>query len=275
MGIALAITLLSWGLLLWGVLEVRANDWQETTGTAWKIGLTLFPAFVGPLAFLNFWWAVRIVERLRRGENVLASWRVSGGALVDFSRHDKARNALGPEFDNDWTPPDEPPPNGIEVIFGPMGVWVHDSYFTIYTSGFYKFNAVDILPDRPACIEFRTVTTTVSNISVISVRRFAAALRLPVPDPQAPEAVAVLGHYRDVLSGKTDPNQGFYQRRIRIGLIGAALFLPAAYVAYSIGPFGPDQVLARLIVMIAGTIFGLASLLLAALAWFIGRGQRR
>jgi hypothetical protein len=275
MGIAIAITLLSWASVAWGVLEMRGNDWQETTASGLKIGLALLPALLAPFMVLNFWWAVRIVEELCAGKNVLARWRMSGEALAAFIAEDKARSAHGTAYLNDWIPPYEPPADGIEVIFGPTGVWVDNSYFTLAKSGFYKFTAVGILPSQPLCIEFVTVATMVSNISAVTIRRFTAVLPLPLTDADSPDALKVLDHYRGVLSGETNPNPQFYPRRIRIGLIGAAVFLLPAFAGYIIGPQSEDYFDLPSLMMIFGSIFGLASLLLAMLAWILMQRQQK
>ena len=278
MGIALAIALLSWASVAWGVLEMRANDWQETSGSGLKIGFALLPALLGPFAALNFWWAVRVEAALRRGENVLARWRVSGAALTAFIAQDAERSAHGPAYLNDWTPPTippaAPPADGLEIIFGKMGVLVGDHYFALYKSGLYKFTAVGILPADPLCIEFVTVTTMVSNVSTVIVRRSTAVLRLPVVSANDPAALRALDHFRKVLNGDIDPNPGFYQRRIRIGLIGAAVFLLPALAGYWIGPQNDDYLDPPSLVVIFGSIFGFAFLLLATLAWLLARAQK-
>jgi hypothetical protein len=257
------------------VIEMRTNNWEETSSSGLKIGLALLPALLGPFAALNFWWAVRIVAALRRGENVLARWRVSGDALTSFIEQDHARSTHGPAYRNDWTPPSEPPADGIEIVFGAMGVLVNDHYFTLYKSGLYKFSAVGVLPAHPLCIEFVTATTMVSNISTVIVRRFTAVLRLPVTSPESPEVLKVLDHYRKVLSGETDPNPGFYQQRIRVGLTGAVLFLVPAFIGYLIGPQSDDYFDVASLAMVFGGIFGFGSLLLAALAWLLLQRQRQ
>jgi hypothetical protein len=274
LAIALGVTLLAWASIAWGILEMQANGWEETTASGLKIGLAMLPALFGPFMILNFWWAVRIVAALKHGKKVLGRWQVSGGTLSTFLTQDADRSNHGPTYLNDWKAPSAPPVDGIEVIFGTNGVLVQDSYFALGTSGPYKFTAVGILPAYPLSIEFVTVATFVSSISAVTIRRFPAVLRLPITGADCPDALRVLDHYRKVLAGEIDPNPGFYQRRIRIGLIGAAIFGTIAVTGFVIGPQSPDYFDLPSLMMIFGSIFTFASLLLATLAWILSRRQR-
>jgi hypothetical protein len=275
MFVAIAITSLSFASIMWGVLEMRANDWEETTSSGLKIGLAILPAILAPFLILNFWWAARIESALRSGKDVIARWTISPDTLTEFVAEDVKRNSHGPAYQNDWTPTAVPSADAIEVIFGRTGVLVQDAYFPLVKSGPYKFTALGILPAFPMCIEFVTVATHFSNVSAISIRRFVAVLRLPVNSADDPEAQKVLDHYRGVLGGTTNANPGFYQRRIRFGLIGAAIFVPVALVGFVIGPQRPDYLDLPSLMVTFGSIFSFASLLLAALAWIINKRQQQ
>ena len=276
--IALAITLVSWALILWGLLEMRAAGWADERSSGTKIGLGMLPGIIGPFMVLNFWSAVRIVAALRRGENVLARWHVPAATLAEFVPEDIKRNGLGSEYVNDWKPPRTLPPGGVDIIFGADGVVVHNSYFALVTSGPYLFQKVGLLPHSPRSIEFLTVTTHSGGNS--TTRRFPAVLRLPLPEAPTttdhPDALKVVDHFRRVRTGEVVTNPNFYPRRVRIGAIGAAIFLPIALIGFFLERQGdPDRGQVPGLMLGIGLLFGGASLILALLATYIGRGQRQ
>lgn len=154
--ICVAVTLAAWISIGWGVLEMNAAG-RETQGSGLKIGLALLPAMLAPLLAFNFWWGMKVIASIRRGEKAIARWSVTAAELAEFAAGDKARNALGAEYLNDWSPPREPPPSGIEVIFVPDGVLVGDTYFGIATTGIFRFSNVWMLAGAPPAITFRTI----------------------------------------------------------------------------------------------------------------------
>lgn len=228
----------------------------------------------------NFWYAVRLVAAMRRGENVLARWHIDAEALAAFMPENTKRDGHGAEYVNDWKPPRAPPPDGIDIIFGADCVVAHDSYFALVGNGPYRFLKVGLLPHSPRSIEFVTVTTF-SSVET-TTRRFTAVLRLPLPQPQTqpsgdcPDASGIVDHYRRVLAGTVVANPNFYRRRIRIGLIGAAMFLPVALIGLMLELNGaPDRGDLPSILLIVGIILGGTAMILALLAAYLDRRQRR
>jgi hypothetical protein len=272
--IAAAITLAAWISLALGIWEYQATG-VESVRSGLMIALAILPAAIGPLLVWNFWSAIHIMYALRRGEGVLARWRFPAEQYSGFVAEDDKRSSLGIEFANEWTPPQVPPPDGIDVIFGRDRVLVHDTYFPLGLYGPFRFVKVGIVPHSPLSLEFVTISTAVTGGTTTNIRRTPGVLRLPLDRADSAEAALVVQHYRDVLAGRATFDPEFYLRRMRIGLIGAAIFLPIVGIGYVLEHFGGYGD-APLVAMIFGGIFGGAALVLAGLAWWLqaSRGRR-
>jgi hypothetical protein len=267
--IALAITLLAWGAVAYGFWEMQATG-QESTWSAAMIGIGLLPAIFGPFVVLNFWAGMNVIARIRRGEGVIARWHIPAADLVAFKAEDDKRNRHGMEYLNDWTPPREVPPEGIDIVFARNGVLAHDTYFILPNFGPIRFERVGILAAHPLSIEYVMVAPYVTRFSY---RQTRSVLRLPVPAVDDAQALTALNHYRQVLAGKVASNLDFYPNRVRFGLMAALVLLPLAGLAAALDPNGFEEVDLATIVTIFAGIFGLGALILAAIAWILG--QRR
>lgn len=268
--IASAMTAIAWGSVAYGFWEMSVAG-VETARSAAMIGLGLLPAILGPFFVFNFWVGMRVIAAVRRGENVIARWRIPAAALDAFKIEDAARNRRGMQYLNDWTPPRQVPVDGVEILVARNGVLVHDAYFVLPNFGPIRFERVGILSADPLSIEFVTVAPRVDRFSYREVR---SVLRLPIPHADDPQALQALDHYRQVLAGKIASNPDFYANRVRFGLIAALVLLPVAGIGLALKRDGFDQVDLPLIMMIFGGIFGLGALLLAIVAWILGRRAR-
>lgn len=244
----------------------------ETLRSALMIGIGLLPAILGPFVVLNFWAGVNVIARIRRGEGVIARWRIPAAALAAFMIEDDKRNRHGLEYLNDWTPPREIPPEGIEIVFAGNGVLVHDTYFILPNFGPIRYERVGILPAQPLSMEYVMVAPYVTRFSY---RQTRSVLRMPVPGADDPQVLKTLDHYRQVLAGKIASNPEFYPNRIRFGLSAAAVLLPIAGLAAALDRNGFDEVDLPSIVVIFGGIFGLGALALALIAWVLDRKRAR
>ena len=270
--ICVAITLVAGASIAWGVFEMNAAG-QETVGSGLKIGLALLPAILAPLMALNFWGAMKLFAAIRRGEKQIARWTVSAAELAEFAASDKARNALGIEYLNDWTPPREASP-GIEVIFVADGVLVGDTYFSLTTTGLFRFTGVRMLVEGPPVIAFRTLSTYANRFST---RTMAGELRIPVALRAGADVARVVAHFERVLTGEIIVNPNFYRSRVRFGLICAPIFLAVAALGFVLGPsdVGDGNVSIPSLMVIIGIVTGCAMLILALAAWLMGRAQVR
>jgi hypothetical protein len=265
--IALAVTLIAWGAVAFGFWEMSATG-VETTRSALMIGIGLLPAILGPFFILNFWAGVSVIARIRRGEGVFARWRIPSADFKAFAAESDKRNALGLEHINDWTPPRDVPPEGIEIAFAGNGVLIHDTYFILPNFGPICFERVGILPGDPLAIEFAMVAPRVDRFSY---RQTRSVLRLPIPRTNDPMVLKVLEHYGQVLGGKVASNPDFCPNRVRFGLAAASVLLPVAALGFALKQDGFDQVDLPVIMTIFGGIFGMGALVLAIAAWILGR----
>lgn len=273
-GICLGVTVVSSLAIAWGALEMmRTGDDGGLPGAA--VGLGIAPAVIGLGMLVLAMKGARTVAAAQRGDRIFARWMVSPEELAAFAANNKARDALGPEYSNDWSPPRKIPPEGIEIRFDPDGVLVGDTYFGLVTTGMFKFEGVQILPENPLAIEFGTVATTFSNATTVHVRTHRGVLRLPIGRLGRDEAVKVLDHYKRVDRRETIVNPGFYRSRIRIGLIGAAVCFSAAAVGFAMEALDIGGDIVPLVLAVAGIVAGIGGLVLALLAKSLSSAQHR
>lgn len=268
--ICVAITLAACASIAWGVIEMNAAG-QETLGSGLKIGLALLPAILAPLMALNFWGAMKAMASMRRGENAIARWGIPSAELAEFAAIDKVRSKRVVAQINDWSPPAEPSPSGIEVIFAPNAVLAGDTYFSLVTTGPYRFTGVRLLSGSTATIAFSTLTTYANRFGL---RTTAGELRIPVSSLAGSEAAKVVAHFERVSAGKIIANPNFYRRRMRIGLIAAPIFFAIAALGFVLqSTVGVSDAFDPIILIAIGLIFGIAALVLALAASLLGRKQ--
>jgi hypothetical protein len=271
--ICVAIALLSWASIAWGVFEMQA-DGQETLSSGLKIGLALLPAIIAPLMALNFWWGVKVIASIRRGEKQIARWTVTAADLAEFAAGDKARSAIGSEHLNEWSPPREHSASGIDVAFVPDGVLVGDTYYALTTTGPFRFTHVWMLPGNAPAIAFRTLLTLANRFGT---RTTVGELRIPVSRAASAEAATIVAHFERVRSGAVIANPNFYRSRMRVGLIGAPIFLAIAALGFVLGPgdMSNGDLSIPTLMIIIGLVAGIAALILALAAWLLDGARRR
>lgn len=270
--ICMAVTLAACASIGWGVIEMNAAG-QETLGSGLKIGLALLPAILAPAMALNFWGAINVMAAMRRGENAIARWTIPAAELAEFTTVDAARDARGIAHLNDWPPPREPPPSGIDIVFTPSAVLVHDTYFPLITTGLFRFIGVRLLSDSQPVIAFRTKTTYANRFGT---RTTDGELRIPASRQASTDAAKVVAHFGKVATGTIIADPNFYGRRVRIGLIAAPIFFAIAAVGFILrSVLKSDSGFDPMILIAIGLVFGIASLILAAAAKLLERAQRR
>ena len=273
--ICVAVTLVAWAFVAWGAFEMHQTG-EETLGSGLKIGLALLPALLGPLAILNFRLGTKVFAAIRRGEDEIARWTVTAAELAEFSAYDGALNALGDENLNDWSPPRQSPPAGVEVIFVTDGVLVGDTYFGLINTGPFRFTGVWMLAESPPAIAFRTITTLANRFGA---RTTVGALRIPVSRTASAEAARVLGHYRRVHEGGLVSPRLQRRRRLvgRLAMIGTPIAFAVAAVGFvlkSKGMYSDANDISGVMIVL-GLLTGGAMLIVGLVAWRLGRAQPR
>lgn len=271
--ICVVITLVAFASIAWGVFEMQAAG-QETMSSGLKIGLALLPAILAPLLAVNFWWGVKVMARIGRGENAIGRWTVTAADFAKFAAIDKTRDARGIEYMNDWRPRREAPSSGIDVIFVPDAVLVGDTYFSLANKGLFRFTGVRMLAEDPAVIVFQTLTTYATRFGT---RTTAGELRIPVAPLASADAARVVTHFAGVGAGKILANPDFYRTRVRIGLIGAPIFFAIAALGFVLAPddFSDGSISIPSLMLIIGFVAGITMLILALAAKLLGGAQRR
>lgn len=271
--ICVVITLVAWASLAWGIFEMHATG-QDTLSSGLKIGLAILPAILAPAMALNFWFGVKAIAALRRGENAIARWTVNAAEFAEFVASNTARNALLGEHVNDWTAPRQAPSPNMDVIFASDAVLVGDTCFALVTTGLFRFTGVQILSDGLPTIAFRTVTTYANRFGP---RSSIGELRIPVARGASNQASTVVTHFQKVQTGGGVANPDFYRRRVRLGLIAAPICFVAAAVGFALQPkeIDPQSLSVATLVFAVGLVFGIAALILAIAAKLLDSAQRR
>ena len=151
---------------------------------------------VGTLMALNYFYALLLVRKLRRGEGVIASWIVPSLEFDRFRRVERART----KRKNNWRMPGADWPSGLPVAFSANAVLVGDSYFLLRSRGLSRFYNVRIETDTVSSVEFAMCLTVLSAGSHGGTARYRGHLRIPISTRASVEAARVVGHYRQIIA---------------------------------------------------------------------------
>ncbi len=254
-----------------GALEMRALG-HETGRTAGLIALGLFSGILGIALCFNFWRAVRIVNDMRSGRTAIARWTLLPQEFDRFRVID--RRFAEREEDNDYKVPRTTPPDGVDVIFSDDGVLIGGVYFGLATTGIGRFDNVRWIGSDPPMIEFGTVLTTATNLSVVHIRHIHGTLRVPVAVSASQQGDHVARRFRDVIERRVIVKPYFWTARLRAGLWIAGVFVCFAAVGLALRARNQELANIPLVLAVAGTIIAIGGLVIAFLAWALRRRQR-
>ena len=273
---AIAGLILLAGLALIGV---GAPDVMDDGPRAGLFGLGLFVAIMGAFFFANFLWAVRIVRAMREGRTAIARWTLPPEEFARWREIDRRFTERGAP--NDYWPPGRIPAGGVEVIFSDTGVLIGDRYFGLATTGLNHIASVRTIGSDPPMIEFGTVETRATSLTAARVWKARGVLRAPVAGAAASEGEKVALLYQDIVSRRMIAQPDFWTRRIRGGLIVAAVSALLAGIGFLIALNGPplDEAApltyAPFVLLTGGVIFALGGLIMALAASAMRRSQQR
>ena len=166
----------------------------STEAVARSLGIVTL--IVGTLMAMNYFYALVLVRKLRRGEGVIAKWTVSSAGFDSFRRVEKTRT----KRKNNWRMPRGDWPSGLPVIFGANAVLVGDSYFLLRSRGLSRFYNVRIETDTVSSVEFAMCLTVLSAGSLGGTARYRRHLRVPISTLAGVEAARVVGHFRQFIA---------------------------------------------------------------------------
>ena len=272
--ICLALLVASLIALVAGILAIKSAG-AETTASATAIAFGLLGTIIFSLMLANFVWATRVFAAIKRGENVIARWTVPADAFDRFRANEAGHAAAG--HPNDYKPPRNTPPAGVEVVFARDGVIIGDTFYGLATTGLAHVRQVGIVPGEPLCIGFQTAMTTgrLQSSGAADFRTVLGLLRIPVVDSSHKEANAVLDHYIAALSGQVIVKPDFWKRRIRWGLRAALVSTFVSATGFVLEALEVALGVVPLILAVSGAITAIGGLLLAFLAWTFADRQRR
>ena len=267
-GCALGAGLLGSGL--WAMDDPDSPGWASA---ATAIGLLLCIVF--PLFAVNFLWAVRLTDRMKRGDGVIARWTVPAHTLEEFRADDA--DPRKKRRKNDYKLPRKIPPEGLEVIFSPDAVMIGNTFFGLARSGIARFTDVAIVRGNPLSIAFRMALTTARATSYGSAHLATSRseLRVPVARTASAEASKVLAHYTAVDQGRIQVKPKFWTLRLKIGLWAAALGATSFALGMTLNALKIELGLLPFLMAVIGGVIAPFGLVLAGIAWRIREGEKR
>jgi hypothetical protein len=263
--IALCLTLLGIAAVLWGYPAFTDAD-PSPRMIAGLVGALV--TFFGLLASINFWFALRVQNRLKSGSNTVFRWTVPPALMRAYVENEARRT--GPRAH--WQPNEEDIAKGLSVAFEPESVLVSAYIYSMPSSGMQAIRAVDVEPGTPPVIEFQTQLFTMTGGSAITVRVHEGLLRVPAPG--AAMAEQVRRYYADIIAGRTIVAPDRWTKRIRwgrwIAIVSALLGIAGFALAQATGWRG----IAAITLILISLLFTPAGLAIMAFASVFRRRQR-
>jgi len=271
--ICLALLAVSVVALVSGIVAMSTAG-GETAVSGIAIALGLLGSVIFFFMLLNFVWGVRVFDAIKRGENMIGRWTVPADEFDRFRANEAGHAADG--HPNDYKPPRDTPPGGVEVVFAKDGMIIGDTYFGLATTGLAHIRQAGIVPGDPLCLGFQTalVTGRAASSGTPTLNTVLGLLRIPVANAAHPEAKAVLDHYIAALAGQVVVKPDFWPRRIRWGLWAAVISAVIAGTGFGLEALDADLGILPLILAVAGTIAAIGGLVLAFIAWIFAERQR-
>ena len=180
--------------------SVTAHRWIPASLFIYGSTAILFGG--GTALFRHF--DARAKEKLARGEDIIARWRVDATKWQQFVAADREWNQTRDALSNELSFPEKIPDDGIEVIVGKNAVQIDQSIHRL-TSGMPEVTSAILHDLHPAVIELQLYYPGGGH-GASGVPRAAtrSALRFPVGAGAWKEAETVVAHYRGDTPRKAD-----------------------------------------------------------------------
>lgn len=167
--------------LVWGLQS--PDPALESTMAAKTLGTVVL--VIALLMTANYLYALSLIGRMRRGEDVIGRWTVASHTFAKFRDSEHARKTRK----NNWRVPRREMPEGLEVIFTRRSVLVGNTWFRLAATGITRFANVRIENDVVPSIEFAMRLTAVGAGTIYQTARYKGHLRVPIADDAAADQV--------------------------------------------------------------------------------------
>lgn len=179
---------------IWGAQNLPLSLDQPSAARAAR-NLGVVALAVGGLATANYLYALFLVRRMRRGEDVIGRWTVAPATFARFRETERSRS----NRKNNWRIPRGNWPEGLPVIFSSDAVLVGDSWFRLASKGMSRFTYARIEQDAVPFVEFAMTLTVAGAGTQGRTARYRGHLRIPIADHADIEAARVVGHFRQMV----------------------------------------------------------------------------
>ncbi|WP_156022277.1 hypothetical protein [Sphingomonas sp. UNC305MFCol5.2] len=177
--------------LLWG-LQSPDPALQEAS-TAKTLGIVVL--VIALLMAANYLYAQSLINKMRRGDDVIGRWTVAPDAFAIFRDNELRRK----KRKNNWRLPRGNWPEGLEVIFTRRSVLVGNTWFRLATKGMSRFANARIETDAVSSIEFSMRLTIRGAGSTHQSARYNGHLRIPIAGSATVEAARVVEYFKDLV----------------------------------------------------------------------------
>ena len=150
---------------------------------------------LGLLAVANYLYTLTLINRLKRGEGVIARWVV---APADFGRFRDEERSLAKRTNN-WRMPGGEWADGLPVIFGEKAVFAGNTYFKLLGTGISRYASVRIEQGVIPSVEFAMRLTAYGAMPMAQTARYRGHLRIPIASDAGVDAARVVGHFDQVV----------------------------------------------------------------------------
>jgi hypothetical protein len=167
------------------------------------VGVTALP--FGGVWALMAWVVARTEAALRRGDGVMARWRIDAAAWPGFHVLEKWMASAPNAWPNEFSLPEKAAKKGLEVIVGQEGVLIGDAVFRLPRRSVPEvtFAGLRREPDTPVCVELCLYYPPTPNRFGTSPAR-RTVLRFPVAPAAEHEAARLVTYYHQGRPGEAD-----------------------------------------------------------------------
>jgi hypothetical protein len=189
-GIAAAVAASGAAVLIWSLAFPDAPTPEAPMPSIRPLGMAALIA--GLLLAANYFYAWRLVWRLRRGEGVIGSWTVAPDELARFRDAERARGKPR----NNWRLPRGDWSHGLPVIFSADAVLAGHTLFRLAARGMSRFTHARIAHGSVPAVEFSMRLTIVGAGTQGRTARYRGHLRLPIAADAGAEAARAVGFFQ-------------------------------------------------------------------------------